>query len=379
MTEESTESALVEDSAEPEEIPKRRIRRFVAWMVVLVGLAGIAAAAWYGYDFWKGTTELSPARTTTPAPALSDSNPEQESRNGSSEIREIREELARQHRELKRESARLEALVSSRFGTLETWLAELDPVEPKRQSEPFLAQVREVAALVSLADQQLALGMGANRAAMTLASADQLLANLDDPRFYEVRARLSADLNALRFHRANDVHGLFLTIEGLKTLVEALPLAHRHVPDATQEQGETAGNQSWWARAWSTLSALVTIRDHGDRRTRPLLSESEAELVRLRLLLALDKIQVALVRNDEHLFKTSLEEFIQIARLRSSGLSDPMLQIEKEVNTLREVKFPPAPKLSGEALKALRSLENASAARRQDADANPSEPEEANP
>ena len=161
--------------------------------------------------------------------------------------------------------------------------------------------------LLTIANHRLLMQRDAAGALELLALSDQVLADLDDFRFHEVRALLAAEQLALRTFEHPDIQGVFLRLESVKGSLGNLPI---RLPDYTAEDAdvpaETAEDASMVDAFSPPLGRPRPVPPPRRRGHSPVLAPAEAEYLEQHLRLALERAQLAVLRGDQDIFETSL-------------------------------------------------------------------------
>jgi uroporphyrin-3 C-methyltransferase len=155
-----------------------------------------------------------------------------------------------------------------------------------------------------------------------LRSADKVLADLDDVSLYSLRQALAQDIAKLEAVPKLDVEGTYLRLAALIEQSRELPTLsleqQRQLPDMLKEITPDAVDetlqqdiQSAFARAMSSLESLVVIQQH-DRAVEPLLSPEQGHYLRQNLQLLLEQAQLALLRQQQVIYETSLSRSIEL-------------------------------------------------------------------
>lgn len=162
-----------------------------------------------------------------------------------------------------------------------------------------------------LAQQHLQLTRDVAGARALLDVADRLLAAHGDNQVLPLRNAIATDRLALSAAMGMDVPGLYLRLGALGERIASLSLPLTGKPPAVVAASKRpaanppAPSPSLMDAGWAKMRALVTVR-HYDEPLRPLLSEADRELVREALRLDLALAQLALMRGEPVIYKSSL-------------------------------------------------------------------------
>lgn len=193
-----------------------------------------------------------------------------------------------------------ERLASNEDAVLET-LNEALNAAPPSQREWKLAEAEY---LMRVANHRVLMEQDSNGALSLLQAADQIMAELDDFALYQVRARLADEIIALRQVPRDDLQGIYLRLEAIKSQVDALPLPEPAYVDARRE--ETAERSVWQTLA-EELKQFVRVRSlSGEEALKPLLAPEEERYLELNLRLALEQAQLATLKRHQEVFEQSL-------------------------------------------------------------------------
>ena len=219
-------------------------------------------------------------------------------------------------------------------------------------------QLAEVEYLLRLANHRLRLERDADGATALLSSADEILADIDDFAFHDVRALLAEEMAAVLAYEGADVQGVFLKIEAIGGLLDQLPLrlpeyaAVDRAPTVSASEPEPSTLAALLAR----LEGLVRFRRHDAGTRRPLLSPEEVVYLEQHLRLALERAQLAALRDDQAIFAASLtaardwlEEFVDPSR-------DAVATVLSELDVLLAVDLATTPPDISGSLAKLRAL-----------------------
>lgn len=181
--------------------------------------------------------------------------------------------------------------------------------------------VTEIEHLLSLANQQAALEQDVTSALNTLRAADERLRSLDDPGLLEVRSAVQADIAALEGTAVPDVDGTALALARLAEQSNSLPFASDRRSD-TSEAAPSAANSNapvtqaadtawdiasgFAAAAWDRLRGVAVVRENGEVRA-PVLPPEQAYFLQQNLRLQLESARLALLREDEAAFRSSVK------------------------------------------------------------------------
>jgi uroporphyrin-III C-methyltransferase len=308
--------------------PRRQARggRVLASIALLVSLAAavIAAWPWYGHHLpWleMPPPALAPGPATEPVEApLGRAELEREVQAVHAEtlrlIGETQAALAAAEQRLSEQLRRLgqaDTVTAQELAQLERRLGDAI-ASAVRATRPGRAAWRlaEAEFLLRLANHRLLLERDAALAARMLEAADRVLAEIDDPALHPVRTRLAEDRSSLERVPRADVDGMFLRLDALKPAIAQLPLrvpefVAARTPEPAHEPESESGELRLWEQLTARLSRLFEFRRHDEDQPRPLLGPDQALFIDMNLRLMLERAQLALLRDDDVVFASSLQ------------------------------------------------------------------------
>lgn len=270
-------------------------------VVILLLLAGGAAGGWWG---WQQLQRIE-AATIERVDALQSS------------VEEQREAISSAQASASGASQQVSGLTQD-----VTELAEQteDQADKLRAIERIVDAGRTQAHLVAVeqlllgANERLQLGRDAAGARRALALADERLAALDDPRFFEVRETIAEEMSALRAVEKVDRTALALQLSAIIKRANALRL-RGGVPDTTapalpDDPSAHPGQPAWKRVLHSVRDALasVFVVRRTDVPVKPLMAPEQDGLVRSVLLLRLEAARAALMAGEQATYTSALED-----------------------------------------------------------------------
>ncbi len=228
------------------------------------------------------------------------------------------ERLGRLDTGLGRETASREELstrIDTRLGTVEQGLTRLQD-RTTRQERGW--QLMEVKHLQRMAAHRLRLMDDPDGARRALAAADEILAELGDPRLLPVREAIAAEVQALEDMARPDIPGIALRLERLASELRPIPLKGQVPQDVglgAEDRGLIAGDGAdaeapWWVQAYSEIRAALAEHISIRRHAEPIrgLPDAEVELfLRQLLTLRLEAARIAVLRRDDAEFQRHLD------------------------------------------------------------------------
>lgn len=167
--------------------------------------------------------------------------------------------------------------------------------------------------LVKLAGRKLWSDQDVTTAAALLKSADQSLADMNDPSLFDVRRALTQDISSLSAVSQVDYDGIILKLNQLSNGVDNLRLADNDSDGSPMDQdsGELSSSLREWrqnlVKSWHNfMDDFITIRRR-DTTAEPLLAPNQdvylRENIRSRLLIAAQ----AVPRHQDQIYKQSID------------------------------------------------------------------------
>ncbi len=281
-----------------------------AVVLALIALLAVPALGYWSYLELQALREKQTAASTQLADEIASKN--SALRN---QVNKLEDELARLDDEREAQNLLLERT--------QTRLSDaIKQVEAGRSTSEADWRLAEAQYLLRLANQRVLMEQRPEGALTLLRSADKVLADLDDVSLYGLRQALAQDIAKLEAVPKLDVEGTYLRLAALIEQSRELPTLsleqQRQLPDMLKEITPDAVDetlqqdiQSAFARAMSSLESLVVIQQH-DRAVEPLLSPEQGHYLRQNLQLLLEQAQLALLRQQQVIYETSLSRSIEL-------------------------------------------------------------------
>jgi len=230
--------------------------------------------------------------------------------------------------ELRGSFGELRQQVNDRVQTTEETQAALQTTVQEQQQvlQQALSQnqvhwtLAEVEQMLGLANRQILLEQNTVKAITTLRTADQRLQALSDPALLQVREALEKDIAALSKVNVPDIQGTAITLQRLASEVpmlqsvssiqnaektaDATPAANS-TEDASVTETSLAAASGLATAAWDSLRGLVVLRHNGEV-VAPLLPPEQNFFLQQNLTLKLETARIALLRQDDEIFHSSL-------------------------------------------------------------------------
>lgn len=192
--------------------------------------------------------------------------------------------------------------------------------------------------LLRLANQRLGLEKDWQGAVAILVAADAVLAETQNPLIRSVRQQLAQELQTLRAVPAVDLTGAVLRLQAVQDQISNLEWMPRTLPQAAavvEELPETVPTawQKFASKAWAGIGTIVRIREHDKALPAPL-SPDQHYYLQQNMHLMLEQAQVALVRQQDALYKQSiartltwLEEFSIVKSSKTDAVKETLTEL----------------------------------------------------
>jgi uroporphyrin-3 C-methyltransferase len=326
------------------------VSRGLAFLALMVSLLSLGAAGWVYYRaIWSagdaGNDEIAKLRDTAlegdrkldqRVVAIESALAEQPARSGEDAPRST-SELARQLDErFAAERERIDGSVERLQSALGSALAATPPTTVQWK-------LAEAEYLLRVGNHRVLMERDAHGAAPLFRAADDVIKDVDDAGLVPVRAKLADEIAALETVARPDVDGAFVRIEALKKRIAELPLRlpeYKHeLETAAPPASAPAAAASWWERAGSRFVNLVRIRNHSSEGLKPMLDPVEAGYLEMNLELALERAQLALLRDDPTLFGTSLDSARRLLDAHLDPESEAVRRFRGELDSVGTIEL----------------------------------------
>lgn len=321
------------DTNEPceNEVRSKPRARMLAWLVGLIVLALLVAAAYVRFDGWPMTKPSStvsmPEQTALVAASMPAAHHDQQA------FEKFKGQQQAQFDQAQRLTAERLARVERRLSEMQGVSFDIDQTWYLREAEYFL----------QMAGARLHLVGDIASAKAALRAADERLAAARDPALLSIRQAIQQDLLALSALVELDHEGIVLSLGELAKQVPSLPHRwqdepHYTTPSAAMAEAETTQG---WARAKqataSALRSVIEIRKIEMDLTTVMGEEAKAlHAAQLRMLLVTARL--ALLQQSYAHFSSSLAEAESVLGL----YFDPTAPMAKEAKaTLQRLQALP--------------------------------------
>lgn len=285
---------------------------FFSGLFRLLSLLAIIAAgvlAYFGYQYYLQITDrLVSLERQEQATQL---NTEQATENLRKQFAELQQQL---QQNLLQQSADSGKKIESVSELLSLTRRQIQAFTGKHRSDWMLA---EADYLVRIASNRLLLEGDHITAIALLNSADERIVAMDDPGLQQVREALAKDIAALKLLTRIDLAGIAIRINGLIPQVGTLPVISFQLPEEILDETEPQQpgvDQGWLENLKSSLGELTVkwfeVRDHG-RPVSPLMEPEQELMLQNNMILLLQTVQFATLRQHESLYHDSLQKLRQ--------------------------------------------------------------------
>ena len=284
------------DLPTPTTKPKGRFLAACAFLFALVGLGGVG---WLYYTL----VYLDPLQQFM-----------QQSATVRADNSAFREQFNRRLDELQGEAqalaqtttANVTAIVADRERAVLKSLNEAISQAPPSAREWKLAEAEY---LMRIANHRVLMEDDSAGALRLLQSADAILAELDDFALHEVRARMADEIMGLQQVRRDDLQGLYLRLEAVKSQIDELPIA---TPEYVERPDPASTEKTVWQMLADEFGELVRIRTvAGGEPIEPLLAPDEQRYLELNLRLSLEQAQLAALKRHQGVYEHSLSRVVE--------------------------------------------------------------------
>jgi len=227
----------------------------------------------------------------------------------------------------------------------------------------------ETAYLLRVANQRLQLEGDVEGAAALLRTADQRLADADNPALTSVRREIANELAALDSVPRLDRTGVYLTLNAQQERVAGLRLAQdveERAVTSSIEQPPTGTFQRQLARFGEELKDLVMIRHH-DEALEALVTPEQESYLRQSLRLVIEQAQLALLKEEQGLYEASIDKALELLDSYYDTSREEAQRVVERLEELQQVTVEPElPDISGSQQAMTDFIENRHESRQQE-------------
>lgn len=202
-----------------------------------------------------------------------------------------------------------QVLIDQQDKTIKSLQSALADIKGRRPNDWLLA---EADYLVKQAGRQLWLEHDALTATTLMETADQRIAELNDPSLTPIRQAMAKDIQELKAIKRIDTDGIVLRLTSLQQEVDKLPLANAIMPEAEQtETHPVSANVDDWQQNLKAsfedfVGQFITYRKR-EGNVVPLLSPAQTFYLQENLKAKLDQAITAVYRENGRLYAESLK------------------------------------------------------------------------
>jgi uroporphyrin-3 C-methyltransferase len=264
-----------------------------------------------------------------------------------------------------------QGVIDARVAEAQALYAQVEKLYRGLIQESADALLAEIESTLTLASQQLALGVDPRGALIALEQTEQRLARNSDATLAPLRRALVSDLERLRAYPASEVAALATRLDVLITQIEQWPLnaslARRERATASASDPRSAapgakastelpesGPMSTLGRIFDELQGLIRVRrvDHPESL---LIAPDQAYFIKENLRLMLLNTRISLLARNEILFRTDLERVIDGVSRFYDVESRAVAQGLQQLRQMRGARLALDPPLPNESLAAVRA------------------------
>ncbi|WP_257267185.1 uroporphyrinogen-III C-methyltransferase [Endozoicomonas sp. ONNA2] len=207
----------------------------------------------------------------------------------------------------------------------------------------------EVEYLLRLANQRLLTVNDVTGALELMASAEQILEQLDDYTLFPVREALAEDMAVLKATALVNQEGIWLRLQAIADLIPDLViLDDSHIADVatakpTATEQATPADNTWQDTikgilldTWHRFTSLFRINTQRDQPIEVLLTLEQEQLIRQKMLMLIEQGKFALITGQQSIFQTSLKQtsdwlsrYYMLGGDISQELADELAELEE--------------------------------------------------
>lgn len=165
--------------------------------------------------------------------------------------------------------------------------------------------------LLSVANQRLHLVGDIETTRQALEAADQRLRESGDASVFKVREQIAKEIAALNNVQVPDIVGIYAGIQHLQDAVEELsvflPHAGKQLEKQPVQENLSKHGHEILEKVAKELEGYVVLR-HTEQPVNAILTPEEAHFIKQQLKVRLEMIEIALVQQNDTLFKSSIAD-----------------------------------------------------------------------
>ena len=213
------------------------------------------------------------------------------------EVDEALETIVRDQESIKNQvSSQTKRIVSMSTTSREDWL------------------LAEAEYLIRLANQRVLVERNAKNAYALIEEADRIIRELGYADLYPLRQSLQEDLLALKLARTVDTDGIYFQINAIRQQVATIPTIPDPFTISNQSPRQDLASEETvltsLERFLAKLKAYIRIENHKDKPA-VLLAPQDSAYLQLNLRFMLEQAQIALLREQQNIYRQSLSEAAQ--------------------------------------------------------------------
>lgn len=275
--------------------PRKKILQFLRVVLGLVIIGAVTLSAYFIWDNWqeRGLILRETDQALVSLNQLTNSLTEQSN--------DLIAGQSQQTKQVEKLESKIDNL-QLRINTQGRRMAELGSTT---RSNWLLA---EAVYLSRLANQRLQTERSVKNPLALLESVDLILKELDDESLLPVRRALAEDITALRLIKDVDRQGIYLELQAIANNLDALPLMDipTQVASAKEPSHSDRANEADVDKGLIyEIQSLVRVTKR-EKPIEPILQPTEGALVKYNLSMMLEQAQIALLREEQAIFETSL-------------------------------------------------------------------------
>lgn len=218
--------------------------------------------------------------------------------------------------------------------------AQLKQLGATPKAEPTVWLLSDADFLLTNALRKIAIDYDIDTAKSLLMEADNTLSQLDDPQIAAVRIALKADLNNLNSLNQVDQNNVMQSLATLANLVDDMPMLDNEQL-AVKENGEVSDSIEDWQKnleksADSFLSHFIRVSDKKQVKDKAFIAPNQEVYLRENIRLRLQIAILAVPRQQNELYKQSLEAVSSWVRSYFDVQSEVVKNFLKDVDDLIE-------------------------------------------
>lgn len=194
--------------------------------------------------------------------------------------------------------------------SLTTTQERLKDLSGRRNQDWLLAEAEY---LIKLAEFKITLEGDKRTSIGLLKAADEKIKDIGDNSLIELRQSIAQDISNLQLVVAPDISGIAVQIDAISNQIASLnlvalefqPIEKKMEPTQDENQPMT-----WEVFYTSFLDDFVTIKDHSEP-VKPLMTLEQRGLLNANIQLALQQAQVAVLRTEQGLYLTNIDNAIE--------------------------------------------------------------------